>query len=391
MAQQFNGLINGLTGSFNGSVAGGKGSLKVALVHDWLTGYRGGEKVLEALCELFPDAPLYTLFYIPGSVPKTIESRKIITSFLNSMPFAHTKYRHYLPLFPLAAETLIDDQFDLIVSTSHAVAKSVRPGKSKHWCYIHSPMRYVWDRFDDYFGPDRVGWMASNFFFRPIAWALSQYDARTSHRVGHYVANSHFVATRVERFYHRHAEVIAPPVDVQRFYEVTRKPEDFYLFFSALVPYKKADLAIEACQTLGRKLIVVGNGPELARLKSLANPKWIEFRERVSDQDVFSYYSRARALIFPAIEDFGIVPVEATAAGLPVIGLRAAGLLDSQTDETCVFFDQQNLESLSRAILEFETRATSFSTEKLRATAAKFSKERFKLQVINSIQQFLGN
>lgn len=185
--------------------------MRVALVHDWLTGYRGGEKVLEALCELYPDAPLYTFFHIPGKVPASIENRQIKTSFLNNLPLAKTHYRHYLPLFPLAAETLIDREFDLIISTSHAMAKSIRPGKAKHWCYIHSPMRYVWDRFDDYFGVDRVGFLPSKIFFKPLAWYLRQYDRLTSDRVDHYVANSNFVADRVKNFYERSAEVIHPP------------------------------------------------------------------------------------------------------------------------------------------------------------------------------------
>ncbi|MCB0394473.1 MAG: glycosyltransferase, partial [Bdellovibrionales bacterium] len=304
---------------------------KVALVHDWLTGYRGGEKVLEVICELFPEAPLYTLVHVQGSVPNSIENRKIHTSFIQKMPFGKSKYRHYLPLFPLAAETLLPKGYDYVISTSHAVAKSVRTHGAKHWCYIHSPMRYVWDRFDDYFGPEIVGALPSRLFFKPITNCLARYDQRTADRVDHYVANSQFVANRVQRFYGKQSEVINPPVSLDRFGGIEREPSDYYLFFSALVPYKKADLAIKACQNSKRKLVILGGGPELTKLKGLANSEYIKFVESPSDEEVSKHFAKAKALIFPAVEDFGIIPVEALSAGLPVIGLRSGGILDSQT------------------------------------------------------------
>lgn len=360
---------------------------RVALVHDWLTGYRGGEKVLEELCKMFPEAPLYTLVHIKGSVPAVIENRRIVTSFINKLPFAATKYRHYLPLFPLAAETLINEKYDVIISTSHAVAKSIRTQGTVHWCYIHSPMRYVWDRFDDYFGAARVGWLASFLFFKPIAFFLRVYDKLTSSRVTHYVANSHFVAKRVSDFYSRKAEVICPPVDTEKFSDVVRSPQDYYLFFSALVPYKRADLAIKACQKIKRKLIILGDGPELHALKKIADPHWTTFKEKVSDQELKEHFAKARALLFPAIEDFGIVPVEALAAGLPVIGLRAGGLLDSQDEKTCVFFDKQTVEGLATAISEFESRGSDkFPTSVLRQKAEEFSNENFKNKIQKSLE-----
>lgn len=364
--------------------------MRVALVHDWLTGYRGGEKVLEALCELYPNAPLYTFFHIPGKVPAIIENREIRTSFLNKMPFAQTHYRHYLPLFPLAAETLIDREFDLIISTSHAVAKSIRPGKAKHWCYIHSPMRYVWDRFEDYFGPARVGQLPSWLFFKPLAWLLRLYDRKTADRVHCYVANSQFVANRVKRFYSREAEVIHPPVEVEAYSKIQRNPENHYLFFSALVPYKKCDLAIRACQNSQRKLIIVGDGPELPYLKSIADSKWIEFRNRIPDSELLKLFETSKALIFPAVEDFGIVPVEATAAGLPVVGLSHGGLLDSQTNETCVFFPDQTEGSLIQALDQFEKNPHQYSIDKMRVHASRFSKSRFKQEVQRSISKMLA-
>lgn len=359
---------------------------KIALVHDWLTGFRGGEKVLLPIATLFPKSPIYTLFYQRNSVHPTIESHPIHSSFLNSMPLSKTKYRHYLPLFPLAAETLIHEKYDLIISTSHAVAKSIRTRGAKHWCYIHSPMRYVWDRFDDYFGPEVVGSLPSKLFFAPICKMLQTYDRKTVNRVDCYVANSSFVRDRVRKFYGVDCEVINPPVESARFQKIVRAPEDFYLFFSALVPYKKADQAILACQKLGRQLKILGKGPELKKLKKLADPKWVEFVESPSDAQVDEYYSRARALLFPGVEDFGIVPVEASACGLPVVGFRSGGLLDSQTSETCEFYDDQSVDGLIAAIEKFEKR--KFDEPTLRKNALRFSEEEFTRKIKASIQAF---
>jgi glycosyltransferase involved in cell wall biosynthesis len=338
---------------------------------------------------MFPKAPLYTLVHIPGSVPATIENREIHTSLLQRLPMSATKYRYYLPLFPLFAESLKIKGYDLVISTSHAVVKSVRTYGTPHWCYIHSPMRYVWDRFEDYFGADLVGRIPSQFFYSPIASYLRSYDRRTANRVGHYVANSQFVAKRVEDFYHRSAEVICPPVDVARFSNLERETEDFYLYFSALVPYKKADHAIRACQELERKLVVLGRGPELEKLKRMANPKWIQFADAKDDSRVNRFYQGAKALLFPGIEDFGIVPVEAMAAGLPVIAYKMGGVLDSLTEETAVFYESQTVESLKNAILKFESETSRFNVSVSRHQAGKFTKDRFRAKVERSIDEFL--
>lgn len=364
-------------------------SPRVAFVHDWITGYRGGEKVLEALLELYPTAPIYTLVHQKNSVPSSIESHVIKTSFLQKLPQAQKYYRHFLPLFPFAAETLIREDYDLIISTSHAVAKSVRAGSARHWCYIHSPMRYVWDRFDDYFGNDRVGKIASNLFFKPIAKSLQIYDQKTADRVHHYVANSRFVQTRVQDFYGRNSEVINPPVELDSYLKVTRKPQDYYLFFSALVPYKKADFAIEACRKLGRRLIIAGQGPELKRLKKLAIGTKTEFIERPSEKELLALYAGAIALLYPGVEDFGIVPVEANAAGLPVIGLAVGGLLDSQTRQTCIFYDQPTAIGLQNAIEHFENLKQPLDETSIRQNSLRFSKSRFQKEVRDSIALFL--
>ena len=364
-------------------------SIKVALVHDWLTGYRGGEKVLEMLCEIFPKAPLYTLVYVKNSTTPLIENRDVRTSFIQNLPYAKTRYRHYLPLFPIAAETLNVKGYDFIFSTSHAVAKSIPTYGAKHWCYVHTPMRYVWDRFDDYFGPSRVGKAASNLFFKPVAVCLKKYDKMTQGRVDHYVANSHFVAERIKKFYGRTAEIIHPPVEVAQFHG-ERNPQDFYLFFSALVPYKKASHAIEACVKLRRKLVIVGDGPEYESLKKQADSKLVSFVRRPDDIVVRKYLSEAKALLFPGIEDFGIVPVEALASGLPVIGFRGGGLLDSQTEQTCVFYEEQTPFALSNAILKFENRAIPFNVDILRKQADLFSREKCKELIVNSVENFIS-
>jgi glycosyltransferase involved in cell wall biosynthesis len=355
----------------------------VTLVHDWLTGMRGGEKVLDLLCRHFPSAPLWTLLHCPGEVSKTIEARQIHTSLLQHMPFASTLYRNYLPLFPLFAELHKVDSAGLVISTSHAVAKAMvaRPAKQRpfHVCYIHTPMRYVWDMFDEYFGPSRVGSFSSRFVFRPIAQLLQAYDKMTVDRVDLFIANSQHVAERVRRIYKREAVVLAPPVDTERFIALRREPEDWYLVVSALVPYKRVDQAIRACAALRRHLKLVGKGPEAAQLRRLAEHLGanVEFVGQVSDESLGNYYRRARALLFPGVEDFGIVPVEAIACGCPVIALGIGGILDSMTDLTSVLYKSPTTEGLTRAMLAFEAQETTFTEANLRDQARRFSEVHF--------------
>ncbi len=359
------------------------GGRRVALVHDWLTGMRGGEKVLEALCGIFPDASLWTLLHTRGSVSATIENRPIHASLLQHMPRATKHYRSYLPLFPLFAELNKAADVDIVISTSHAVAKAMvqrqGPGQPLHICYIHTPMRYIWDLFDEYFGPARMGSLASRLIFAPIASLLRRYDQGTTNRVDLFVANSTYVAERVKRIYGRTAKVLPPPVDVTRYGAAVREPGDRYLVVSALVPYKRVDHAIRACAHLGRKLTIVGRGPEDARLRSLATSLGadVAFTGFADDDALVDYYRKARALLFPGVEDFGIVPLEAIACGCPVIALAEGGILDSMTPDTAVFFDKPTTESLEHAMRRFEARADEFSHEQLRARAAMFSEEHF--------------
>lgn len=351
--------------------------MSVVLVHDWLTGMRGGEKVLEAFCGLFPDAPIYTLLHLTGKVSPLLESHPIRTSFLQRMPLAATRYRHYLPLFPRAAESLELPQTDLVLSSSHCVAKGVKvPPGAVHVSYVHTPMRYVWDMYDAYFGPGKGGlarWVMP--LFRD---GLQKWDVRTAGSVDHFIANSAHVAERIQRHYGREATVIHPPVEAGRFAPVD-EPEDYYLVLSALVPYKRVDLAVKACTALGYRLKVAGTGPEEARLKELAGPK-VEFLGWQPDEALPELYAKARAFIFPGEEDFGITPLESMAAGRPVVAYGKGGALEtvvaagdqSGRPATGCFFYEQTEDALIGALQGLESELDSFAPQALAGHAARF-------------------
>ena len=367
------------TGRTPGHRPSGSGP-RVALVHDWLTGMRGGERCLEVFCELFPEADLFTLLHVPGSVSPVIEARRIVTSFIQRMPDARRRYRHYLPLFPAAIRGLDLSGHDLVLSSSHAVAKGARvPPGALHVCYCFTPMRYVWDLYDEYFGP-RAG-LATRLLMPPVAAALRRWDRRTAAGVHHFVAISRFVADRIRRAYGRQADVIYPPVDVSRF-RVEESPGDFYFVVSALTPYKRVDLAVEAANRLGRRLVIVGTGTEEARLRAMAGPT-VEFLGWRDDAETAELYARCRALIFPTLEDFGITPLEAMAAGRPVIALGQGGALETvvppggSEPATGLFFDRQNAESLVEAIRRFESGSIRFEPKALRRRAEAFDRPLF--------------
>ena len=356
-------------------------------MHDWLTGMRGGERCLEAFCELYPDAPLFTLLHVPGSVSPTIEDRRIVTSFVHRLPAAPRRYRDYLPLFPAAARSLDLDGHDVVISLSHCVAKAVRPPTGAlHICYCFTPMRYVWDLYGDYTAGRGV---VSRLAGPPIAAALRRWDRRTG-GVHHFVAISSFIADRIRRAYGRDADVIYPPVDVARF-SLCERPEDFYLVVSALSPYKRVDLAIAAANRLRRRLLVVGSGPEERRLRAMAGPT-VDFLGWRPDPEVAELYARCRAVLFTAVEDFGIVPLEAAAAGRPTIALGHGGVLetmiglgrdDTPGDEapTAVFFDTQTQPALAEAMVRFERLEHRFDPKALRRRAERFDRPRFKEQL----------
>ena len=365
--------------------------MKVALLHDWLVGFRGGERVLEALCELFPEAEIYTLIHKPGSTSPTIEKHRIRTSFLNAIPGIYSQYRKFLPVFPQAAESLkIAPDTDLIISSCHCVIKGVPKPKLKktpHISYIHSPMRYLYDQYDVYFGPEAPFLQRSLMpFFRD---RLTRWDIESNRNVDFMIANSAFVAERIRKYYNQDSAVIHPFVDIKDFrtgQSANPQKDDFYLMVTAFAPNKRTDLAIQAFNASGRKLKIIGSGQQEEWLREMAKPN-IEFLGNVPREGVVHNFARARALIFPGVEDFGITPLESLAAGTPVIAFRAGGVLETLTSKTAEFFDQPTVEHLNRAIEEFEKK--NFRVTDLYERAEAFSKEKFQNSITSFLQRVL--
>ena len=369
----------------------------VVLAHDWLTGFRGGEWILEALCQLYPEAPLYTLLHVEGTTSSTIENREIVTSFLNRVPGIDRHYRKFLPFFPIAVEQMrVREPAKVMISTSHCVIKGLKkPEGSYHLSYVHSPMRYMYDQFDSYFGsgsgaptPHRIG---AKLFRR----YLTAWDRQSNQNVDCLVANSSFVRERIRKFYGRDAEVVHPFVEFADFemakLERGKAKEDFFLMVTAFAPNKRVDLAIEAFNEMKRPLKIVGGGQEGARLRRIAGPN-IEFLGGVDRATVVDLMQRAQAFIFPGIEDFGITPLESLAAGTPVIAFRAGGVLETLEEADSVFFDEARSASLSRAVETFVKRASAndFALPELpnvdfRSKLARFTRRRFQMQILELI------
>lgn len=365
-----------------------KARSKVALVHDWLTGMRGGEKALEAVCELYPNAELYTLLHKRNSVSSIIENRPLHRSFIQYLPFTKTLYRHYLPLFPCAIEQFDLDNHSLIISTSHCVAKSiVKTGRAFHVCYCFTPMRYAREQFDDYFGAERVGRVVSSLM-SPVLNSLARWDTATSGRVDLYIAISQHVARRIQRYYNRSAKVVYPPVDTNFYKPGNMTPEDSFVIVSALVPYKRIDLAIRACKISGLKLRIVGEGPDLNRLRLLADSN-IEFLGPLTNDAVRNLYRGSKAMLLPGEEEFGIASVEAQASGCPVIALKRGGACETIVDgETGILVEQSTPEAFANALRSAQGR--SFNQSIIRRNAERFSTARFRTQFKTAIDEALN-
>lgn len=376
--------------------------MKTALVHDWLTGMRGGEKCLEIFCELFPEADLFTLIHVPGNLSPSIEKMSIKTSFLQRFPGIESNYRYFLPIMPWAIRHFDLRDYDLVLSSSHCVAKGIRTSPDKvHICYCFTPMRYIWDQYDQYFNPHKANPLiaAAMRFLRP--W-LQTWDVTSNREVTDFVAISHHVRKRIQNFYNLSAEVIYPPVDTD-FYSPTGEPsEDFFLMVSAFAPYKRLDLAVEAFNELGYPLKIIGEGQESKSLQQKASNN-IEFLGWLSDEEIRSHYARCRAFIFPGEEDFGITPLEAQAMGRPVIAYSQGGVLetvipsrdtwlpefDISIEKTAqpsgVFFHDANSEALQSAVRYFESIESQFDPVLIRRHAVAFDRNVFTERIHNFI------
>ncbi len=374
--------------------------MRTALVHDWLTGMRGGEKVLEVFCQIFPRADLFTLIHVPGRVSPIIESRRIVVSPLSRLPGIGRHYRRYLPLFPRMIERFDLVGYDLVLSTSSCVAKGARPAPGAvHVSYVHSPMRYVWDRYEDYFAPGRADpatRAAMAFLRRPLqAW-----DRRSAERVHVFVANSEFVADRIRRYYGREAEVIPPPVDVGRFRPAAEGVTSEWLVVSAMAPYKRLDVAILAARLAGVDLAVVGTGPEEAALRRLAGGR-VRFLGWVDDGRLARLLARCRGLLFPGVEDFGIVPLEAMASGRPVVAHAEGGATETvrgapwpgdplgrSEGATGLLVREQTPEAFAAAIRFLEDHPETIDPAACRSRAEEFATDRFRARIREAIPRW---
>ncbi len=351
--------------------------MKIAIVHYWLVGMRGGEKVLEELCALYPQADIFTHVAVPENLSETLRAHKITETFIAKLPRAHKYYQKYLPLMPRALENLDLTEYDLVISSEAGPAKGVicRPD-ALHVCYCHSPMRYIWDQYHTYHA---TAGRLTKLLMPHIAHRLRIWDSASAARVDHVIANSRFVAKRVAKAWGRKADVIYPPVDVAAFTpDAPVEMEDFYLYAGELARYKRPDLAVEAFNRSGRPLVVIGEGSEMDSLKAIAKPN-ITFLGRVPFDVLRDHYARCRGLIFPGIEDFGIMPLEVTASGRPVVALCKGGAAETVLDGiTGVHFQEPEVDHLQAAIDRCEELMPTFDIAVMQAHAATFSRQRFR-------------
>ncbi len=361
--------------------------MKTAIVHDWIINLGGAERVLKEIVELFSDADVYTLLFHEDSLKKIgISPDRVRASFLQKIPFSKKCYPYLLPLMPNAIESFDLKQYDLVISSSHCVAKGVLTNsKQFHIAYVHTPMRYAWEMYHGYLQDLALnrgirGILAGHFFKKLRIW-----DLATANRPDYYIANSKYVAKRIKKIYGKDSVVIYPPVDVEKF-SPSAKKENFYITAGRLVSYKRVDVIVKAFSMIREKrLLIIGDGPELKRLKKIA-PSNVEFLGYLEREKLTNYFSRARAFIFSAEEYFGIAPVEAQASGIPVISYRGGGAIESVIDGvTGIFFNEQTPEAVVQAINKFESIEDRFESEKIRKNSLRFSKEKFKQEFLEFI------
>ncbi len=375
-------MSNHVVSSYSSALAKPK---RVALVHYWLVSMRGGEKVLESLCRMYPQADIFTHVVDKQSLSPFLQQRNIYTTFIQNLPLAKKHYQKYLPLMPLALQQLDLSDYDLVISCESGPAKGViTHSSSTHVCYCHTPMRYLWDLYPEYLAaaslPVRMG-------MRLCFPRLRRWDVFSAMGVHHFVANSKNVAKRIQRTWRREASVVYPPAMIDDFDLSTLPREPFYLCAGQLVDYKKVDIAIEACMRLGRRLLVVGDGQARKKWQAMAGPT-IEFLGRMPSESIAKLYGTCKALLFPGEEDFGLVPVEAMATGTPVIAYGKGGALETVVSEkTGLFFEEQNAESLCEAILAFEAMQNNFDAKAIREHVLHFNEERFQQNMFLEIER----
>jgi glycosyltransferase involved in cell wall biosynthesis len=352
--------------------------MKIAIVHEWLVTRAGSEQVVEQMLRLYPQADLFSLVdFLPDELRGCLQHKPVTTSFLQHLPGSKRRFRAYLPLMPLAVEQFDLDGYDLILSSNHAVAKGVitRPDQL-HLCYVHTPIRYAWDFQHQYLRGSRLHRGVRSLPTRMILHYLRLWDLASAYRVDQFAANSHYIARRIHKMYRRDAQVIYPPVAVDRFRPHLSR-ENFYLAIARFVPYKRVDLIVAAFNQLGLPLVVIGDGPDRPHLQAIATPN-VTLLPPQPDAVIADYLQRCKAFVFAAEEDFGITPVEAQAAGAPVIAYGKGGAVETViAGKTGLFFPQQTIESLIQTIREFESGHYQFSPEDLRQNAERFSPERF--------------
>jgi glycosyltransferase involved in cell wall biosynthesis len=364
----------------------GTTEMKVAIAHEWLVSYAGSERVVEQLLHLFPDADLFALVdFLPDHQRGFIQHKQVNTSFIQNLPFARQHFRQYLPLMPLAIEQLDLSGYDLILSSNHAVAKGILTRADQlHICYVHTPIRYAWDLQQQYLQGAGLDRGLKAVIASLILHYLRLWDLASANRVDQYIANSKYVAGRIQKTYRRSAQVIYPPVAADQF-ECDRPRQDFYLTVARFVPYKRVDLIVKAFTQLGLPLVVIGDGPNWQQVRSLAGPN-IQLLGYQPDAVVKTHLEACKAFVFAAEEDFGITTVEAQAAGAPVIAYGRGGSAETIiAGETGIFFAEQTVDSLVAAIAEFATH--SWSAERIQEQAKQFSQARFREQMTAYIQQ----